>query len=72
MPFENAARDRIYTRCANAITEAGPSREPLYLARLVLLLLEQIGDEKFCEVAISQALDGLPEPSLSAVRAALS
>jgi len=62
----DAARDRLYARCAAAISEAGISREALFLARLALLLFEQVGDEARCLTAIEQALDALPEPSLSA------
>ena len=60
------ARDRLYASVARATTEAGRSREPLFLARLVLLLFEQVGDEPACESAIADALRNLPEPSLSA------
>jgi len=60
------ARDRVYAECARAITEAGPERESLFLARLALLLFEQVGDEARCSAALVQALDGLPAPSLSA------
>ncbi|MDM0115752.1 hypothetical protein QTI66_26620 [Variovorax sp. J22R133] len=60
------ARDRVYAECARAITEAGPQRESLFLARLALLLFEQVGDEARCNAALAQALDGLPIPSLSA------
>jgi hypothetical protein len=60
------ARDRIYTHCAAATTEAGPSRESLFRARLALLLFEQVGDETRCIRAIDDALRDLPEPSLSA------
>ncbi|MBU9597071.1 hypothetical protein [Burkholderia multivorans] len=66
MPFENTSRDRVYTRCARAVSEAGSTRESLYLARLALLLFETIGDETSCLRAIDQALANLPEPSLSA------
>jgi hypothetical protein len=60
------ARDRLYARCAAATTEAGRSRESLFLARLALLLFEQVGDEERCAGAIDAALRDLPEPSLSA------
>ena len=60
------ARDRIYARCARAITQAGTTREALFLARLALLLFEQVGDEARCLSAIEEALVELPEPSLSA------
>jgi len=60
------ARDRVYAECARAITEAGAERESLFLARLALLLFEQIGDEARCRAALAQALRDLPAPSLSA------
>ena len=60
------ARDRLYAACANAITEAGAARESLFLARLALLLFEQVGDEARCRQALADALDQLPLPSLSA------
>lgn len=60
------ARDRIYAECARAITEAGAERESLFLARLALLLFEQIGDEARCRSALADALHALPLPSLSA------
>ena len=60
------ARDRLYARCAAATSEAGCSRESLFLARLALLLFEHVGDETCCARAIEDALRNLPEPSLSA------
>ena len=60
------ARDRVYAECARAISEAGTERESLFLARLALLLFEQVGEEPRCRAALAQALDGLPTPSLSA------
>ncbi|WPG37188.1 hypothetical protein [Variovorax sp. EBFNA2] len=60
------ARDRLYAECARAITEAGAERESLFLARLALLLFEQVGDESRCRAALADALRALPVPSLSA------
>ena len=60
------ARDRLYAECARAITDAGPERESLFLARLALLLFEQVGDEARCRTALADALQDLPVPSLSA------
>ena len=60
------ARDRLYAECARAITDAGPARESLFLARLALLLFEQVGDEARCRAALADALQDLPVPSLSA------
>jgi hypothetical protein len=61
-----AARDRLYASVARATTEAGRTREALFLARLVLLLFEELGDEDAAAGAIAAALQDLPEPSLSA------
>ena len=61
-PLNPEARDRLYAECARAISEAGAERESLFLARLVLLLFEQVGDEARCRAALA----GLPIPSLSA------
>lgn len=66
MTFDAAAQDRVYARCSNAIAEAGRQRESLFLARLTLLLFEQLGDELACNIAIESALQDLPTPSLSA------
>ena len=60
------ARDRLYAECARAISEAGTERESLFLARLALLLFEQVGDEARCRRALADALHALPVPSLSA------
>lgn len=66
MTLEASARDRIYARCANSVSLAGADRESLFLARLALLLFEQVGDELKCFQAIEAALHELPQPSLSA------
>lgn len=66
MIADAAVQDRIYARCSNAIATAGRERESLFLARLVLLLLEQMQDEERCMLAIEAALRDLPMPSLSA------
>jgi len=60
------ARDRLYAECARAIGEASRARESLFLARLALLLFEQVGDEARCRQALADALQALPVPSLSA------
>jgi hypothetical protein len=65
-PMNDTVRDRLYTRCAQAVTAAGAEAESLFLARLALLLFEHIGDEAPCLAAIDAALHQLPAPSLSA------
>ena len=66
MTYEAQTQDRLYERVSNAIAEAGSERESLFLARLALLLFEQVGDERACLQAIEAALRELPMPSLSA------
>lgn len=67
MTFDVIAQDRVYAHCSNAIATAGPEREALFLARLALLLFEQVKEEAVCIAAIDAALKDLPFPSLSAV-----
>ena len=64
-----SARDRLYSRLAQGVSEAGTSRETLFLARLALLLSERLADEAAVGAAIGAALKDLPEPSLSAANA---
>lgn len=66
MTFDPAAQDRVYAYCSNAIAQAGCEKESLFLARLSLLLFEQVGDEAACKKAVDAALTELPIPSLSA------
>jgi hypothetical protein len=66
MSIEAAVQDRMYARCANAIAAVGRERESLFLARLALLLFEQVGDEARCMAAIEAAMQDVPMPSLSA------
>jgi hypothetical protein len=66
MILDAAVQDRVYAHCSNAIAQAGAERESLFLARLALLLFEQLQDEQRCLAAIDAALHALPTPSLSA------
>jgi len=66
MTYDAAVQDRLYAYCSNAIEAAGRERESLFLARLALLLLEQVQDEQRGRDAIDAALRDLPFPSLSA------
>ena len=68
-PGTGSALDRLYTRQAQGVSEAGSSRETLFLARLALLLCERLGNEAAAGAAIDAALKNLPEPSLSAANA---
>lgn len=60
-----AERDALYRECCVAVTEAGRERESLFLARLALLLFEEVGDAARCRAAIAQAARDLPVPSLA-------
>lgn len=64
--FDDAQRDEAYRACCLAITAAGPRAESLYLARLALLLMEEVGDLPRCLAAIEAAGKDLPEPRMSA------
>lgn len=65
--MDSGARDRLYSQCCQAISEAGTQAESLLLARLVLLLMELVNDEARCTQAIEQALRDLPTPTMSAL-----
>jgi hypothetical protein len=60
-----AHRDEFYTACAEAINTAGRSRESLLLARLALLLTDELGDINRAKAALAAALKDLPEPTLA-------
>lgn len=53
--MNESERDDAYTRICLAITEAGPGRESLFLARLSLLLAEAVGDAQRVREAIEAA-----------------
>jgi Protein of unknown function (DUF2783) len=36
--------DELYTRACYAMTELGDAKQPLFLARLALLLMKEVGD----------------------------
>jgi hypothetical protein len=58
-------RDEFYTACAQAINTAGRSRESLLLARLALLLADELGDIDRAKAALAAALKDLSDPTLS-------
>jgi hypothetical protein len=58
-------RDEFYAHCAQAINTAGRPRESLLLARLALLLADELGDIDRAKAAIAAALKDLPEPTLA-------
>ncbi|MCC6209982.1 MAG: DUF2783 domain-containing protein [Burkholderiales bacterium] len=48
--------DEAYTRLCYALTDAGESRTPMILARLALLLMQEVGDAARIGRAIDAAL----------------
>ncbi len=63
--FAAAERDALYRECCLALSALGRERESLFLSRLVLLLMEEIGDFERCRAAIAEAARDVPLPSLS-------
>ncbi len=63
--LDDLERDEAYRACCLAVSEAGRDRESLYLARLALLLMEEVGDLPRCLTAIAAAAQDLPTPSMS-------
>jgi len=51
-------RDQVYTELCRAITAAGAARETLYLARLSLLLIEELKSRDVAIRAIAEAKVG--------------
>jgi hypothetical protein len=58
MSFEHL--ERVYEGLAKAIDRAGPAGEALFLARLVFLLAERLGDIDAVEASIAAASDDDP------------
>lgn len=48
-------RERAYTNLCDAVTAAGEDKESLFLARLCLLLMEELGDAERLEAVLAQA-----------------
>jgi hypothetical protein len=63
--LDHDARDALYRECAQAVSAIGRERESLFLARLALLLMEEVGDAPRCRAAIDAAARDVPMPSLS-------
>jgi hypothetical protein len=51
--------DDVYTRACYAMAELGEGKQPLFLARLALLLMKEVGDADRVRDAINSAVDGL-------------
>jgi hypothetical protein len=50
--------DEAYTRTCYAMTELGEAKQPLFLARLALLLMKEVGDAGRVRAAIEAACAG--------------
>lgn len=50
--------DDAYTRLCYALTEAGEAKTPMVLARLALLLMQEVGDAARVTKAIDDAVAG--------------
>ena len=51
--------DEVYTCACNAMTVLGVTRTEIFLARLALLLMKEVGDAARVEAAITAARSGL-------------
>jgi hypothetical protein len=47
--------DDVYTTACYAMTDVGEARQPLFLARLALLLMKEVGDVPRIHAAIEAA-----------------
>ena len=50
--------DDVYTKLGYALTEVGEKDTPMVLARLVLLLMQRVGDAPAISLAIDAAVEG--------------
>jgi hypothetical protein len=47
--------DEVYTQTCTTMTEVGEAKTPLFLARLALLLMKEVGDASSVRSAIAAA-----------------
>jgi hypothetical protein len=47
--------DEVYTQACTTMTEVGEAKTPLFLARLALLLMKEVGDSSRIRSAIAAA-----------------
>jgi hypothetical protein len=59
-PMPIADLEQIYETLAVGIDRAGPEREALFLARLVLLLAERLGSASAFSACVEAAIEELP------------
>lgn len=53
--------DEVYTRACYVMTDLGQARTELFLARLTLLLMKEVGDSTRILAAIDAAKEGMAE-----------
>jgi len=51
--------DEVYTRACYTMTELGEKKTELFLARLCLLLMKEVGDAARIQTVIEAAKDGM-------------
>ena len=51
--------DEVYTRACTTMTELGAAKTELFLARLTLLLMKEVGDSARIQAAIAKAREGM-------------
>jgi len=51
--------DEVYTRACATMTELGAAKTELFLARLTLLLMKEVGDSARIQKAIAAAREGM-------------
>ncbi len=61
--LDASEREMLFRECRTALDTMAQDQHPLFLARLALLLFEQVGDAERCRTCIAQALEGLSRPS---------
>ena len=60
--WTEAERDQVYSQVCEAVTRVGMEQEALFLSRLCLLLIEQLGSRALAMQTIADAERGLNEP----------
>lgn len=53
--LDEQSLDEVYTRACQLMTELGEARTPLFLARLCLLLMKEVGDADRIRAALEAA-----------------
>lgn len=59
--LDEQSLDEVYTRACQLMTELGEARTPLFLARLCLLLMKEVGDADRIRAALEAARPDTPD-----------